>query len=52
MNSLTEKEIIEEAKKVKALLDKYELKAEFVAPRLWMDPHTVDGGFTSISSED
>lgn len=52
MNSLTEKEIIEEAKKVKALLDKYELKAEFVAPRLWMDPHTVDGGFTSNSSED
>lgn len=52
MNNMTEAEIIAEAKKVKALLDKYDLKAEFVAPRLWMDPHTVDGGFTSNSKED
>ncbi len=52
MNNMTEAEIIEEAKKVKALLDKYDLKAEFVAPRLWMDPHTVDGGFTSNSDSD
>ncbi len=52
MNNLTDAEIIEEAKKVKALLDKYDLKAEFVAPRLWMDPHTTDGGFTSNSNED
>ena len=33
-------------------LDKYGLVAEFVAPRLWMDPHTTDGGFTSNSKED
>ena len=52
INDYTEAQIIEEAKKVKALLDKYDLKAEFVAPRLWMDPHTVDGGFTSNSAED
>ena len=52
MNDLTNEEIIAEAKKVKALLDKYDLKAEFVAPRLWMDPHTIDGGFTSNSKED
>lgn len=52
MNNLTEKEIVAEAKKVKALLDKYDLKAEFVAPRLWMDPRTVDGGFTSNSESD
>lgn len=52
MNNLTNEEIIEEAKKVKALLDKYGLAAEFVAPRLWMDPHTIDGGFTSNSKED
>ncbi len=52
INDYTEAEIIEKAKEVKALLDKYELKAEFVAPRLWMDPHTVDGGFTSNSAED
>lgn len=52
MNNLSEAEIIAEAKKVRALLDKYDLKAEFVAPRLWMDPHTIDGGFTSNSKTD
>ncbi len=52
INNMTEAEIIAEAKSVKALLDKYDLKAEFVAPRLWMDPHTIDGGFTSNSKED
>ena len=40
MNNLTEEEIKAEARKVKAMLDKYGLAAEFVAPRLWMDPHT------------
>lgn len=52
MNNLTNEEIVAEAKKVKVLLDKYELKAEFVAPRLWMDPHTIDGGFTSNNDAD
>ena len=52
MNNLTEEEIKAEARKVKAMLDKYGLKAEFVAPRLWMDPHTVDGGFTSTNEKD
>lgn len=52
LNDLTEEEIKEEARKVKKLLDKYGLAAEFVAPRLWMDPHTADGGFMSTSEED
>lgn len=52
MNDLSEDEIKAEARKVKALLDKYGLKAEFVAPRLWMDPHTIDGGFMSARKED
>ena len=52
MNSMTEAEIVEYAAGVKKLLDKYDLKAEFVAPRLWMDPHTQDGGFTSTRQED
>ncbi len=52
MNDLTEEEIKAEARKVKAILDKYGLAAEFVAPRLWMDPHTADGGFMSTSKED
>lgn len=52
LNELTEKEIKEEARKLKKLLDKYNMAAEFVAPRLWMDPHTIDGGFMSTSKED
>ena len=52
MNQLSEEEIKAEARKVKAMLDKHGLKAEFVAPRLWMDPHTTDGGFTSTSKTD
>lgn len=52
INELTEEEIKAEARKVRALLDEVDLKAEFVAPRLWMDPHCVDGGFTSNSEED
>ena len=52
INELTEEEIKAEARKVRALLDEVGLKAEFVAPRLWMDPHCVDGGFTSNSEED
>ena len=52
MNNMTESEIREYARGVKKLLDKYGLAAEFVAPRLWMDPHTRDGGFTSTRKED
>lgn len=52
INDLSEEEIIAEAKRVRGVLDQYGLKAEFVAPRLWMDPHGVDGGFTSNSAED
>ncbi|WP_434798399.1 TIM barrel protein [Terrisporobacter vanillatitrophus] len=52
MNELSEEEIKIEARKVKAILDKYNLAAEFVAPRLWMDQHTIDGGFMSTCKED
>lgn len=52
MNYMSEAEIIAEAKKVKLLLDKYGLKAEFVAPRLWMDERTIDGGYTSNNPAD
>jgi len=51
INDLSVDEIKAEAKKVKAILEKYGLAAEFVAPRLWMDPRTVDGGYTSTSEE-
>lgn len=52
INDYTEEEIIEKAKELRRKLDKLGLASEFVAPRLWMDPHTVDGGFMSTSAED
>ena len=52
INDLSEEQIKAEARKMKALLDKYDLKAEFVAPRLWMDRRTADGGFMSTSESD
>ncbi len=51
INDLTEEEIKEKAREVKKPLDKYSLKAEFVAPRLWMDHHTPDGGFMCTSAK-
>lgn len=52
INNYNEEQIREKAKDVKATLDKYGLAAEFVAPRLWMDEHTTDGGYMSMSERD
>ena len=52
MNNMSEKAIIDYAKDVKALLDKNNLFAEFVAPRLWFDARTNDGGYTASKEED
>lgn len=45
-------QIQKEAKKVVKILEGEGLKAEFVAPRLWFHPRTIDGGFTSNSAAD
>ena len=52
MNEMDEKAIKEKAGEVKAFLDSLGMAAEFVAPRLWEDARTADGGFTSNSSSD
>lgn len=52
MNDMSEKAIVDYAKDVKAMLDKYGLFAEFVAPRLWFDKRTNDGGFTASLDAD
>ena len=44
-------EVIKEAQKVKKMLDNEGLAAEFVAPRLWEEAWTVDGGYTSNCPE-
>lgn len=46
--------IAEQSKKLaelKKMLDDLGLEAEFIAPRLWEHPMTVDGGWTSNSAE-
>jgi xylose isomerase len=52
MNDLSDIQIRTKAKEVRKILDNNGMAAEFVAPRLWMDPRTVDGGFTSNSKVD
>lgn len=47
INDKTPAQIEAVAKELKAKLDNHGLYAEFVAPRLWFDPKTIDGGFTS-----
>jgi len=47
MNDLTAEQIVKEAGAVKAKLDEHGLIPEFVAPRLWEDARTIDGGYTS-----
>ncbi len=37
---------------LKKILDGEGLEAEFVAPRLWEDPRTIDGGYTANSEAD
>ncbi len=51
INNMSEKEIVDKAKEVKALLDQHGLFAEFVAPRLWFDKHTNDGAYTASTKE-
>ena len=43
MKDLSSEQIIKKAKDVKKVLDASGLVAEFVAPRLWEDPRTIDG---------
>jgi xylose isomerase len=47
MNALGPREINKQAKEVRKMLDGEGLAAEFVAPRLWEDPQTIDGAYTS-----
>ena len=44
-------EIERQAGELKKMLDDEGMKAEFVAPRIWEDPLTVDGAMTANSEE-
>ena len=47
LNQLSAAQIARKAAAVRRQLDANGLKAEFVAPRLWEDPRTIDGAYTS-----
>lgn len=40
-------DMVRKAREVRKLLDSSGLVAEFVAPRLWEHPNTIDGGYTA-----
>jgi len=47
LDSLSPTQIVEKAQQLHKILQDHGLVAEFVAPRLWEHPITVDGAFTS-----
>jgi xylose isomerase len=47
MNGLSPSQVIKKAGELKKVLVDNGLAAEFVAPRLWEDIRTIDGGYTS-----
>jgi len=47
LSELNPQQVVEKAQALKKRLDDEGLAAEFVAPRLWEHPNTIDGGYTS-----
>ncbi len=47
LNDMSAAQIQKKAAELKRQLDDEGLRAEFVAPRLWEDPRTIDGGYTA-----
>ena len=47
LDDLSPAQIRQQAESMRAMLDDLGLKAEFVAPRLWEHPMTIDGAFTA-----
>lgn len=47
LDELAPAQIGRAASQMRKLLEDHGLLAEFVAPRLWENPHTIDGGYTS-----
>lgn len=51
-DSASTQELERIAKRMRKLLDDNGMKAEFVAPRIWEDPRTIDGTITSNTKSD
>ena len=47
LDDLSPEQIRRQAREMRQILEDNGLVAEFVAPRLWEHPNTIDGGFTA-----
>jgi xylose isomerase len=47
LENMSAEQVMKKAAEVKTMLENQGLEPEFVAPRLWFTPNTIDGGFTS-----
>ena len=47
MDNMTPAQIVKAAEELKKVLDDHGLTPEFVAPRMWFAPQTIDGGYTN-----
>ncbi len=52
LDELNPQEIVKAAGRIKKMLDGEGLFCEFVAPRLWESPRTIDGAYTSNNASD
>jgi xylose isomerase len=52
LETLSPEQVMDRAGRLGAMLRDQGLAAEFVAPRLWFTPSTVDGGYTANSEDD
>ncbi len=52
LDDLQSLQVLKRAQEVGSMLTERSLVAEFVAPRLWIHPQTIDGGFTSNCAAD
>lgn len=52
LEKMSHAEVMAKAAEMKTLFDNCGITPEFVAPRLWFDERTVDGGYTSNSVTD
>ncbi len=52
INNYSESDIIDKAREFKEKMDEIGIATEFIAPRLWEDPRTIDGAFTSNNKGD
>lgn len=52
LDEVTPAQAMKQAAKVRGMLKNQGLTPEFVAPRLWFAPETIDGGFTSNNARD